>query len=148
MPLRRAFAQITAKPASKRSPFEQPNFNTYCEVIMGMLDGILGGVVGGEMASVVNGFIEKHGGVQGIIGQLEQQGLGATARSWVGNGPNQSISPNEIHQVFGTDAIKALAAKAGISPQDLANKLSAFLPQAIDRLTPAGALPSVMGAAP
>jgi len=29
---------------------------------MGLLDGILGGVVGAEMATVVNGLIEKHGG--------------------------------------------------------------------------------------
>ena len=43
--------------------------------IMGMLDGILGGVVGAEMATVVNGLIQKHGGVQGIVTQLEQQGL-------------------------------------------------------------------------
>ena len=34
---------------------------------MGLLDGILGGVVGGEMATVVNSFIERHGGVQGIV---------------------------------------------------------------------------------
>ena len=45
---------------------------------MGMLDGLLGGAVGAEMATVVNGLIEKHGGVQGIVAQLEQQGLGGT----------------------------------------------------------------------
>jgi len=36
------------------------------------------------MVSVVNGLIEKHGGVQGIVSQLEQQGLGSTVKSWVG----------------------------------------------------------------
>ena len=55
---------------------------------MGLLDGILGGVVGGEMVSVVNGLIEKHGGVQGIVKQFEQQGLGETVKSWVGTGAN------------------------------------------------------------
>jgi hypothetical protein len=30
---------------------------------MGLFDGMLGCVIGGEMASVVNGLIEKHGGV-------------------------------------------------------------------------------------
>ena len=48
---------------------------------MGLLDGLLGGAVGAEMATVVNSLIEKHGGVQGIVAQLEQQGLGATVRS-------------------------------------------------------------------
>ena len=43
---------------------------------MGLLDGLIGGVVGAEMASVVNTFIQQHGGVQGIVSQLESQGLG------------------------------------------------------------------------
>jgi uncharacterized protein YidB (DUF937 family) len=108
---------------------------------MGMFDGILGGVVGAEMATVVNGLIERHGGVQGIVAQLEQQGLGGTVKSWIGTGPNQPISADQIHQVFGSDAVKELAAKVGLSPDVLAAKLSQVLPQAIDKLTPAGAVP-------
>lgn len=108
---------------------------------MGMFDGILGGVVGAEMATVVNGLIEKHGGVQGIVAQLEQQGLGGTVRSWVGTGTNQPISADQIHQAFGSDVVKELAAKVGLSPDVLAGKLSQVLPQAIDKLTPTGAVP-------
>jgi uncharacterized protein YidB (DUF937 family) len=105
---------------------------------MGLLDGLLGGVVGAEMATVVNGLIEKHGGIQGIVSQLEQQGLGATVRSWVGTGANQPITPDQVHQAFGSDTVKQLAAKAGMTPEDLAAKLSQILPQAIDKLTPGG----------
>jgi uncharacterized protein YidB (DUF937 family) len=108
----------------------------YCD--MGMLDGLLGGAVGAEMVTVVNGLIQKHGGVQGIVSQLEQQGLGTTVRSWVGNGTNQPITADQVHQAFGSDTVKELAAKAGISPEDLAAKLSQILPQAIDKLTPGG----------
>jgi uncharacterized protein YidB (DUF937 family) len=96
------------------------------------------GVVGAEMATVVNGLIEKHGGVQGIVAQLEQQGLGGTVRSWVGTGANQPITAEQIHQAFGSDAVKQLAAKMGMTPEDLAAKLSSVLPQAIDKLTPGG----------
>jgi uncharacterized protein YidB (DUF937 family) len=105
---------------------------------MGLLDGLLGGAVGAEMVTVVNGLIEKHGGVQGIIAQLEQQGLGGTVRSWVGTGANQPITADQIHQAFGSDTVNQLAAKVGITPQELAAKLSAVLPQAIDKLTPGG----------
>jgi uncharacterized protein YidB (DUF937 family) len=106
---------------------------------MGLFDGILGGVVGAEMATVVNGLIEKHGGVQGIVAQLEQQGLGSTVRSWVGTGANQAITPDQIHQAFGSDAVKQIAARLNMTPEDLAAKLSQVLPQAIDKLTPGGA---------
>jgi uncharacterized protein YidB (DUF937 family) len=108
---------------------------------MGMFDGILGGVVGAEMATVVNELIEKHGGVQGVVAQLEQQGLGGTVRSWVGSGVNQPITADQIHQAFGSDVVKELAAKVGLSPDVLAGKLSQVLPQAIDKLTPAGTVP-------
>lgn len=109
---------------------------------MGILDGVLGGVVGAEMASVVGGLIEKHGGVQGIVAQLQSQGLGQTVRSWVGNGSNQPISAEQVHAAFGANTINELAAKSGMTPQDVAQKLSQLLPQAIDHLTSNGTVAS------
>lgn len=105
---------------------------------MGLLDTMLDRLVGGEMATLVNGLLEKHGGVQGIVQEMERQGLGETVRSWIGTGTNQPISPDQVHQVFGADTIRALAAKTGLDPQDLAQKLAHVLPQAIDGLTPGG----------
>jgi len=108
---------------------------------MGLLDGVLGGAIGGEMATVVNSFIQQHGGVQGIVAQFEKQGMGATVRSWVGSGPNQPVSPEQVHQVFGSGMIAQLAARAGMSPQELAQKIAQVLPTAIDKLTPDGKVP-------
>ncbi len=108
---------------------------------MGFLDGLLGGAVGVEIATAVNSLIEKHGGLQGIVSQLENQGLGATVQSWVGTGANQPISAAQVHQAFGAEMIQELAAKAGLSPQELASKLSTALPEVIDKLTPNGKVP-------
>ena len=55
---------------------------------MGLFDGMLGGVVGAEMATVVNGLIERHGGVEGVVNQLRANGLGPTVNSWIKEGPN------------------------------------------------------------
>lgn len=108
---------------------------------MGLLDGVIGGLVGGEMATAVNGLIARHGGVSGIVSQLEQQGLGATVRSWVGTGPNQPITADQLHMALGSGTIQELAAKFGLNPQDFAQKLAQVLPQVIDKLTPAGVVP-------
>jgi uncharacterized protein YidB (DUF937 family) len=110
---------------------------------MSLFDGLLGGAVGAEVATAVNSLIQKHGGIQGIVAQLEQQGLGGTVRSWVGTGANLPISADQIHQVFGSDMVKELAAKVGLSPDELAAKLSTYLPQAVDKMTPGGTLPKV-----
>ena len=108
---------------------------------MGLLDGLIGGAIGAEMVTVVNGLIEKHGGIQGLIKQFEQQGLGATVSSWVGTGANQPISPDQVHQAVGADTMKELAAKFGLSSDELAKKLSSILPQAVDHMTPGGTVP-------
>jgi uncharacterized protein YidB (DUF937 family) len=108
---------------------------------MGVLDGLFGGIVGAGMVSVVNSIIEKHGGLQGVVSEFEKNGLGATVRSWVGTGPNQSISPDEVHKALGPDLLQQLSAKSGLSVQELTQKLSQVLPQAVDKLTPDGAIP-------
>jgi uncharacterized protein YidB (DUF937 family) len=108
---------------------------------MGLFDGVLGGIVGAGMVSVVNGILEKHGGVQGVDDEFEKNGLGPTVRSWVGTGPNDTISPAQVHQVLGPELLQQLSAKSGLSVQELTEKLSRVLPQAVDHMTPNGAIP-------
>jgi uncharacterized protein YidB (DUF937 family) len=108
---------------------------------MGMLDGLLGGIVGAGMMSVLNGIIEKHGGLQGVVNEFEKNGLGQTVKSWVGTGPNDPISADDVHKVFGADLLQQLAAKSGLSVSDLAQKLSQVLPKAVDSMTPDGTIP-------
>jgi len=108
---------------------------------MGMLDGLLGGIVGAGMMSVVNDILAKHGGVQGVVNEFEKNGLGATVQSWVGTGPNQPVSPDDVHKVLGPDLLQQLSAKSGLPVQELAQKLAQVLPQAVDSLTPDGAIP-------
>jgi uncharacterized protein YidB (DUF937 family) len=109
---------------------------------MGLLDGVLGGVVGAEVATIVNRVIQQHGGLPGIIQQFEAQGLGPTIKSWISNGPNHPITPEQVHQAVGADSLQQMAAKLGINPQELAEKLAQVLPAAIDKLTPNGTLPT------
>lgn len=109
---------------------------------MGMFDGLLGGIVGAEMATVVNGLIEKHGGVQGIVSQLQSQGLGNTVKSWVSTGANEPVTGDQLHTALGSDMIAQLAAKVGMTPEDLSAKLAQVLPGAIDKLTPNGTVPA------
>lgn len=107
---------------------------------MGLFDGMLGGIVGAEMATVVNNLIAQHGGLQGLVSQFERQGLGSTVQSWVGTGANTPIAPEQLQQALGSETVQKLAASLGVSPQEALAKLSAALPQAVDHLTPTGAV--------
>jgi uncharacterized protein YidB (DUF937 family) len=106
-----------------------------------MLDGIIGGLVGGELVSAVNTLIERQGGLSGLVSNFERNGLGSVAQSWVGSGANAPVSADQLHNVLGSDLVQQLAAKTGMSPQDLLGKLSSVLPQVVDSLTPTGTLP-------
>ena len=108
---------------------------------MGMFDGLLGGIVGAGMVSVVSGVLEKHGGVQGVVNEFERNGLGTTVKSWVSTGPDQPISADEVQRVLGPDLLQQLSQKSGVSVQDLSRKLAEVLPQAVDKMTPDGAIP-------
>ena len=108
---------------------------------MGLLDGLLGGAVGAEMATVVSHAIDSHGGLSGLVAQFEQHGLGGVVQSWIGGGPNQPISADQLHKVLGSATVQQMAAKFGVNPDVLVQQLSQVLPKAIDKLTPNGTLP-------
>jgi uncharacterized protein YidB (DUF937 family) len=108
---------------------------------MGMFDGVIGGMVGAGMVSVVNGIIERHGGVQGVVAQFEKQGLGPTIQSWIGTGPNQPISAEAVQKALGPELLQQLSQKSGLSVQELTQKLAQVLPQAVDTMTPGGVIP-------
>src|SRR5258706_259454 len=109
---------------------------------MGLLEGLIGGIVGAEVATVVNGIIEKHGGIGGMVQQFKSQGLEATIKSWVSTGGNLPITADQVHQALGSDTVAKLAAKVGMTPAELSQKLSAVLPDCIDKLTPNGIIPA------
>ena len=104
------------------------------------MDGKRPGAVGATVVTALQSVIQQHGGVQGVVSQLEQQGLGNTVRSWVASGPNQPISPEQVNSAFG-GVINQIAAKTGMTPQELTAKIAQHLPAAIDHLTPQGAIP-------
>jgi uncharacterized protein YidB (DUF937 family) len=82
------------------------------------------------------------GGLGGLLEKLQQGGLGDVAKSWVGTGPNPSVSPDKLGPALGPSIIKTLAEKTGMSEQDVTAQLSQILPGFVDKLTPQGRLPT------
>lgn len=108
---------------------------------MGRLDGILGGLAGSGLNSLVASVIERQGGLAPLVAQFQEKGLGHLIQSWVSTGPNRPITPRQVEQALGTEALTSLAVRLGLNPADLAQRLSHALPQVVDRMTPGGVLP-------
>ena len=109
---------------------------------MSWLKGILGGAVGAEALSLVKDYFDKHGGVDGVVAELEKTGFGQQVKSWVGTGSNLPISVDDIKTVLGSEKLKDLAASTGIPVDKAAEYLAQHLPTAIDKATPDGNLPT------
>jgi len=83
----------------------------------------------------------SQGGLDVLINQFRENGLGDVINSWIGTGQNQPISPNELRQALGQKTVNDLSREAGASQDDLLSQLSRYLPGVVDKLTPNGQLP-------
>ena len=114
---------------------------------MGLLDSIAGmagqalssGSGSNPLLQDVLGMLQNHpGGIGGLVEQFQSKGLGDIASSWVGKGENLPISGEQLQGVLGSDVVSSMAAKFGVSQDQIAQ----FLPQIVDKLTPNGAVES------
>jgi len=113
---------------------------------MGLLDELTGLTANSQQHSAlfqeVGTLVAQSGGVNGLVQKFQQQGLGGVIAGWVSTGPNPPINGEQIVQVLGKDRITALAAKAGLSEEQVASGISALLPMVVDHLTPNGTVPN------
>lgn len=100
------------------------------------LGGMLGGLLGGGAAGTL-----LNGGLRNLIGDMQQNGHGDAAQSWVGTGPNEHLPPNELAKAIGSEDLDRLSSQVGMPRDQLLSELSNHLPEVVDRLTPEGRLP-------
>jgi uncharacterized protein YidB (DUF937 family) len=116
---------------------------------MGLLDSLeneaMGKVLGScsnpLAASLLQMIQNQPGGLQGLVQSFHDKGMGGVVSSWVGTGQNLPISADQIPQVLGSDQVKALAAKCGVSPDAAGSAIAQLLPGIVDKLTPNGQVP-------
>jgi uncharacterized protein YidB (DUF937 family) len=106
--------------------------------VLGNLGGLLRGASPGSVLS---------GGLGDLIERFRQNGQGHAADSWVSTGPNQPIRADQLEQALGPDVLNTLSQHTGLSRDDLLSRLSRELPDAVDKFTPQGRLPTEAEAA-
>ncbi len=88
---------------------------------MGLFDSVLGGLEANDaqhaaLYGEVGKLVTQAGGVSGLEQQFQQKGLGGVIAGW----------------------ITEIAAKAGLSEDQVANGITKLLPMVVDHLTPNG----------
>ena len=104
----------------------------------------------GKLTSALSGLTGGQGEGGGldlglILSNMEGGGLGSVLQSWLGDGTNDTISPDQISEMLGSDKISEFAAKLGVSQEEAAGGLSEALPQMVDNASSGGSLLDSIG---
>ena len=120
---------------------------------MGLLNSVIGALANSNGLAAYNpafnalvGMLADNsqiGGLDGLIDRMHRGGLGEVANSWISNGQNLPISPEQLKSVLGPEVLNGLAEQFGLGHAngDVAWQLSQLLPQVVDKLTPDGQAP-------
>ncbi|MDG6094503.1 YidB family protein [Acetobacter sp. AN02] len=77
-------------------------------------------------------------GVERLIQQFDKAGLGDKARSWVGPGPRQPLTTEEVQRVLTSDQAKFLASCTGLPLAPLLPVIAKLLPLVIAKMATRG----------
>ncbi|MBN3855239.1 MULTISPECIES: YidB family protein [unclassified Paraburkholderia] len=95
-----------------------------------------------QLLALAMEFVNNQpGGLNGLIQKFQQGGLGDVVQSWVGNGENQQVSGDQLHNVLGSDVVSGLAQKVGMEPSQVSGLLAQVLPHIVNAGTPNGEVP-------
>ena len=94
------------------------------------LSGLLGGGEGGGLdLSAIMG---------NLMGSENAGGLMEAVSSWIGDGENAAIDPDQIGELLGSDKISAFADKLGLDMDSAKRALADALPEVVNQATPEG----------
>lgn len=111
------------------------------------LFGSLGGSLEQMALKALPGIIQQvlPGGLNALLDQLRRSGYESQVNSWLGRGPNEPITAEDLQKVMGNEQVREMAAKLGIPVEELFPTLAKTLPEAVDRQSPDGQLQPPQG---
>src|ERR1700721_3943096 len=119
------------------------------EAIMGLLDS-LGGVLKGAMGeaeaaalpALVNAVLAKteYHDLNGLVAALQQGGLDAEVKSWLGPGANLPVTEEQLKAVLGNAQVQDFARHLGLPVDQALKTMAQYLPEIVDKASPDGVL--------
>ena len=102
-----------------------------------MISSVLGNLLGGSSNQGID--------LGSLVSNLNSNGLGDLASSWLGDGDNASISGSQLESLLGSDKIQQAASQLGADQGDLLSGLQDMIPQMVDKSSSGGDLLDSVG---
>lgn len=77
-----------------------------------------------------------------VLDRFRNTGAGAKVDSWVRQGPNEPIATQEVESAIDDETLSSLSEQTGLSREELIARITQALPEAVDKMTPNGEIPS------
>jgi uncharacterized protein YidB (DUF937 family) len=104
------------------------------------------GGIGGLLAQLGLGGANAGGilggGLDELMERFKQSGQSETAESWVNTGANQPCTADQLERAIGPEVLDTLSKQTGLSRGELITRLCRELPDAVDKYTPQGRVPT------
>ncbi len=118
------------------------------QIFMQKLGGGAGGLSEGMVGKALGGLLGNSSGdidLGSIISKLDGGGLASLAQSWLGDGTNGGISPQQIMDLFGESEVGNFASNLNLDPSTATDGLAGMLPELIDSNSKGGGLLDAVG---
>lgn len=86
-------------------------------------------------------WVQRNGGIGGVLQRFQQKGYSQQAASWVSTGPNETLEPHAVADVVGMEELSRLSQQLGVSHEEVSSGMAQILPEVVDHLTPQGHVP-------
>lgn len=120
------------------------------QLFISKLGGAGGGLDAGAVQSALGSLLGGGDGqldLGDLLGKLQGGGLASMAQSWLGDGANEGISPQQVMSALGEGQIGNFASQLGLSGDQAAGGLAGMLPELIDQSSSGGNLLDAVGGA-
>ncbi|MHB2208928.1 YidB family protein [Methylobacterium sp. CM6257] len=102
----------------------------------------LGGSLEQMALKALPGILQQvlPGGLNALLDQLRRSGYESQVNSWLGRGPNEPITAEDLRKVLDNEQVRQMAQKLGVPMDQLFPTLAKALPEAVDHYSPDGTL--------
>jgi uncharacterized protein YidB (DUF937 family) len=101
----------------------------------------------GLLMSALAGLAGGKGGldISALISGMQGGGMGDILQSWLGDGQNNAISPQQISNLISPDQLSTFASQLGLSQDEAIGGLQDAVPKMIDNASSGGSLLDSIG---
>jgi uncharacterized protein YidB (DUF937 family) len=90
-----------------------------------------------ELIGAILAMLKEHG-LNNFIEVLRSKGLEGLVQSWIGTGPNDPVTGEELAATLEPEQIDKLSRESGVPASEVPSMLARILPSLVDKLTPNG----------